>query len=46
MKHPGGSMTLLELAGTGKDALAEFNAAGHSKGARVSVKEYLIGELA
>ena len=46
MDHPGGSFTLLDCAGTGKDHIDDFEEEGHSKGAVNQLKKYYIGNVA
>ena len=41
-KHPGGPDTIFEFAG--KDATDKFEEAGHTKGNRAEMEQYLVGE--
>lgn len=41
-KHPGGPDSIMEFAG--KDGTEKFEEAGHTKGNRVEMEQYLVGE--
>jgi cytochrome b5 len=45
-EHPGGSLKLMDAAGTGRDAKALFDEVDHSNKAIAMLKKYFIGEVA
>ena len=45
-EHPGGSLKLMDAAGTGKDAKDLFDEVDHSNKAIAMLKKYFIGVVA